>query len=257
MFFSWPTAWVEVFLLALFRVAGIVGAMPVLGGRAVPARVKLALALVLTLVLLPALPLERWPLQPHGIWQWLGLAAHELLFGILLGFAAQVPVLAMQLAGELIGLQMGFGIAAVLDPEAGGQENLIAGLLQVVALLLFLTFDGHHVVLRALADSFRAVPPGGLALSPDLLGEGIRLTGRLLELGLRLGAPVLAALLLAEAGLGLVARTVPQMNIFIVGFPLKIGLGFAMLALTLPATLLLFRQEIGALAATLARLAAP
>ena len=257
MFFNWPIAWVEVFLLVLFRVGGIVGAMPVLGGRTVPVRVKLALALVVSLVLLPTLPLGAWPLQPHGIWQWLGLAAHEALFGLLLGFAAQLPVLAMQMAGELIGLQMGFGIAAVLDPESGNQENLIASLLQNLALLLFLVFGGHHIVLEALADSFRTLPPGALILSPDLLGEGIHLSGHLLDLGLRLGAPVLAALLLSEVGLGLIARTVPQMNIFIVGFPLKIGLGFAMLALTLPSTLLLFRQEIGALAELLARLSAP
>lgn len=257
MLFNWPVAWVEVFLLAVFRVAGVLGAMPVLGGRGVPARVKLSLALLITFLLLPALPLQTWPLQPHGIWDWLGLVTQEVLFGLLLGFAAQLPILAMQMAGELIGLQMGFGIAAVLDPETGSQENPLASLLRNTALLLFLVFNGHHIVLKALADSFQALPPGGLHLSPDLLDQGIGLTGHLLDLGLRLGAPALAALLLAEVGLGLIARTVPQMNIFIVGFPLKIGLGFAMLALTLPSVLLLFRQEIGALAEVLGRLAAP
>ncbi|MFA7329729.1 MAG: flagellar biosynthetic protein FliR [Candidatus Delongbacteria bacterium] len=257
MFFDWPVAWGEVFLLVLFRVAGIVGSMPVLSSRAVPVRMRLALALVLTVALLPAIPLAAWPLEPKGIWVLSGLIVQEVVLGLLLGFAAQMPILAMQAAGDMIGLQMGFGVAAVFDPDSGAQENLVASLLRNGALLLFLLFGGHHLVLQALADSFRTLPPGSLSLSPDLLDEGIRLTGHLLELGLRLGAPALAALLLVEVGLGLVARTVPQMNIFIVGFPLKIGLGFFMLAVTLPSMLLLFRQEIGQLGALLGRLAAP
>ncbi|MDP2361662.1 MAG: flagellar biosynthetic protein FliR [bacterium] len=257
MFFSWPIAWVELFLLVVFRVAGVIALMPVLGGRGMPARAKLLLALLITLLLLPALPVADWPLGGRGLWSWLGLAAHEVLLGVLLGFAAQVPILAMQMAGELLGLQMGFGIASVIDPESGGQENIMAGMLRNVALLLFLVFNGHHVVLTAMADSLRTLPPGALSLSPDLLGEGLRLVGHLFELGLRLGAPAMAALLLSEVGLGLIARTVPQMNIFIVGFPLKIGLGFALLGITLPSVLVLFRQEVGALAGVLARLAAP
>jgi flagellar biosynthetic protein FliR len=257
VFFDWPVAWGEVFLLVFFRVGGIVGAMPVLGARAVPVRVRLAMALVLTVALLPAIPLAAWPLEPKGIWVLTGLISNELVLGLLLGFAAQMPILAMQAAGDMIGLQMGFGVAAIFDPDSGGQENLMASLLRSGALLLFLLFNGHHAVLEALADSFRTLPPGALRLSPDLLDAGIQLSGHLLDLGLRLGAPALAALLLVEVGLGLVARTVPQMNIFIVGFPLKIGLGFLMLAVTLPSMLQLFRQEVGLLGTVLGRLASP
>jgi flagellar biosynthetic protein FliR len=257
MFFQWPAAWGEVFLLVLFRVAGVVGAMPALGARAIPVRVRLAMALLLTVAVLPAVPLAAWPLEPKGPWVLAGLIAHEVLLGLLLGFAAQLPILAVQMAGDMIGLQMGFGVAAVFDPDTGSQENLIASLLRTGALLLFFSFGGHHLVIQALADSFRALPPGGMRLSPDLLDEGIRLTGHLLDLGLKLGAPALAALLLVEVGLGLVARTVPQMNIFIVGFPLKIALGFLLVAVTLPGMMLLYRQEIGRLGEVLARLAAP
>jgi len=257
VFFSWPIAWIQVFLLVAFRVMGVLGTMPVLGSRGVPVRVRLGLALFLAFLLLPAIPLADWSGPPRGLWDWAGLVVHEVLLGILIGFAAQVPVLAMQAAGEMIGLQMGFGIAAVYDPESGGQENLVVSLMRITALLMFLLVNGHHVVLEALGDSLRTLPPGGLRLSPDLLGEGIRLSGHLLDLGLRLGAPALAALLLSEVGLGLIARAVPQMNIFIVGFPLKIGLGFAMVALTLPSVAVLFRQEVGALGEVLARLASP
>jgi len=257
IFFNWPLAWVEVLLLVAFRILGVVGAMPILGSRAVPMRVKVALSLVLTFLLLPAIPFAQWPLEPRGFWNLAALVIHESLLGLMIGFAAQVPIWAMQAAGELIGLQMGFGIAAVIDPESGGQENVMASLLRNMALLLFLLAGGHQVVLEALGESLRTLPPGSMRLSPDLLDEGIRLSGHLLDLGLRLGAPAMAALLLTEVGLGLVARTVPQMNIFIVGFPLKIGLGFAMVAITLPGMLALFNQEIGSLSETLARLAAP
>jgi flagellar biosynthesis protein FliR len=251
VFFEISLPWIQAHGLLLVRCLGTVAVMPLLGGRFVPKRAKLLIGLLLALLLAPTLP-SAGGLLPAGDWPLLaGRMAVEMLFGLLLGFVAQLPIWAAQFAGQLIGFQMGFGIVSVLDPDAGGQQSLIAGLQQQVALLLFLVLDGHHMVLGALARSLELLPPGAVQLSPQLLDSGISLSAELLRVGLQLGAPVLAALFLSEVGLGVIARTVPQMNIFIVGFPLKIGVGLVMLALALPGFALLFSNRLDALAQTL------
>ncbi len=135
---------------------------------------------------------------------------------------------------------MGFGIVSVIDPESGQQLSLIARILQFSALMFFLVLNGHHLLIEALLDSYSWMASNNNLLQGDLMEAGIHLSGRLLYDGLRMSAPVLGALLLTEVGLGLVARMVPQMNIFIVGFPLKIGMGTLMLALAIPSMAILF-----------------
>jgi flagellar biosynthetic protein FliR len=233
--------------LVLFRIASMIFAMPVLGGQGMPVRAKITLALLITLIVLPVLPVPAIELNGFSFITLLGLVIHESLLGLMIGFVAQLPVWAAQLAGQLIGLQMGLGIASVLDPESGNQESLPASFMRNCALVLFLVIGGHHVLLESLVESFTLVPAGQIVLNPELMNRGLELGVSVLDIGIRLGAPVMAALLLAEAGLGLVARTVPQMNIFIVGFPLKIALGLGLIAVTLPVFALLFEQHFSLL----------
>lgn len=251
MFVEISLPWVQAHALVLFRCLGVIAAMPVLGGRSVPKRLKVLLAVLLAMLLSPAIQAGGWSPAPldWGPLAWRAIV--ETLFGLLLGFVAQLPIWAAQLAGQLIGFQMGFGIVSILDPDSGNQQSIVAGVLQQTALLLFLLLDGHHMVIEALARSLVLLPPGAVSLTPALMDRGIALSGELLAIGVRMGAPVLAALFLTEVGLGVIARTVPQMNIFIVGFPLKIGVGLVMLALALPSFALLFGERIDRLAGTL------
>ncbi len=230
-FFEFPLALVELFLLVLMRILGLLIAAPFFGSRATNTRWKISFGIILTLIVIPLLPVDHLPPGPHSIYSWLGMAFHEVFLGVFLGAVIQALFWAAQFAGQLVGVQMGFGVVAVLDPESGSQESLISQLLRWGLLLIFLVLDGHHMILSALFESFQRLPIGGVELSGLLRDDAIRISGEVLILGLRMGAPVLAALLLAEVGLGVVARVVPQMNIFIVGFPLKIGVGIVMLGL--------------------------
>lgn len=251
MLFEMPLDGLISFMLVFFRMGGLLVSMPVIGGRGIPARFKVLLAMLMTALLLPVLPPAALASTEGSPWQLLGLVFHETLFGLMLGLLAQIPIWAAQLAGHLIGLQMGLGIASILDPESGGQESLPASFLRNCALIFFLMIGGHHILIETLAKSFALVPPGAINLSVELFDEGMRLSALVLDLALRLGAPAMAALLLSEAGLGLIARTVPQMNIFIVGFPLKIALGLGLVAISLPAFAILFQQSYARLATEL------
>lgn len=235
IYFSWPLDAIQLFILLLFRVLGVVGAAPVFGGVQVPLQAKLALGLALTVLLYPLALADpaSFPVIPSWF-HLLGLAVQEVLLGLFLGFMAQFVFFAVQFAGQLVGMQMGFGIVGVLDPDSGAQISIIAQLQYTVAIVLFLLLNGHHLVLQSLWQSVELLPIGGAHLDGLLLEEGIRQSGRVLTLGVQLAAPVLAALLLAEVAMGVIARTVPQMNIFIVGFPVKIALGVFMLVMTLP-----------------------
>ena len=230
-FFEFPIALVELFLLVLMRIMGLLLAAPLFSSRATPLRWKVSLGIILTLTVIPLLPVDHLPAGPHSIYSWVGMAFHEVFLGIFLGAVVQILFWAAQFGGQLVGVQMGFGVVAVLDPESGSQQGLISQLMRWALLIVFLALDGHHMLLSALFESFQRLPIGGVHLSGLLQDDAIRMTGDVLILGLRMGAPVLAALFLTEVGLGVVARTVPQMNIFIVGFPLKIGVGMVMLGL--------------------------
>jgi len=188
------------------------------------------------------------PLGDRGIWAWAALAFHEVALGLFLGFVVQFLIWAVQFAGQMVGFQMGFGIVSVIDPESGQQLSLIARYKALVALILFIVLDGHHLLLEALVYSFEILPAGSVLLSRLLFDEILRLSARIFVLGLMIGAPMMAALLLSEMGMGIVARTVPQMNIFIVGFPLKISVGLAMLALVLPYLVVFFDSRLQELA---------
>jgi len=160
--------------------------------------------------------------------------AGEAFLGILLGFAAALPFAGIRMAGELVGVQMGFGIASVFDPRQEQQISVTAQFYDLLAVLLFLLLDGHHLLLRALGTSVQALPPGQAAFGGRAVQQIVALGGSLFIIALSVGGPLIAVLFLADAAMGFVARTVPQMNIFIVGIPVKIGLGLLAIALTLP-----------------------
>jgi flagellar biosynthetic protein FliR len=138
------------------------------------------------------------------------------------------------MAAGLIGVQMGFGIVNVLDPREGQQVPLLSRLYDLIAVLLFLLMNGHHLLIRALGLSVRAMPLGGVQIGPGVAEQLLGLAGSIFVVALAVGAPLIAVLFLTDAAMGFVARTVPQMNIFIVGFPVKIALGMLGIALTLP-----------------------
>lgn len=207
--------------------------MPVFGYTAVPLQVKAALGFVLALALAPtaSLGLQGATLGPLPL---VGAAIAEAAVGLVIGAATILILAGAEFAGTLVGLQMGFSIVNVMDPQQEQEVSLIGRLEYLLALMIFIALDGHHMLLGALAESFRVVPLGGgtIGAEPSLLFA--RMSAELLVVAVKLAAPVLAILLLTEIALGFVARAMPQMNVFIISFPLKIGVGMLAMAVTWP-----------------------
>jgi len=207
--------------------------MPVLGDKVVPARVKAGFALLLAGLLFPVVP-------PGGANFDVGLVplalrmASEAVIGVVIGFAAQVIFAGVQLAGELIGFQMGFAIVNVIDPVTSAQVSIVAEFQYLVALLLFLIFNGHHLFIAAIAESFRVLNPLSLNYSGALIAAILELSKGIFTVAVKLSAPLAAVMFFTQIALGIVARTVPQINIFIVGFPLQIAIGLIGVGVTLP-----------------------
>jgi len=158
----------------------------------------------------------------------------EILVGIVLSLVAQFLFAAIQLAGQVIDTQMGFGIMNVVDPLSGTQAPLLGNFKYILAMLVFLQIDGHHLFLKAIYDSYASIPIGQFAVKGTMIQMLLQFFGEVFVVGLKLSMPILGSLLITDAIMGIMSRTVPQMNIFMVGMPAKILLGFGVLLVTVP-----------------------
>lgn len=227
----------EVFLFALVlcRIGGLFAALPVFGGRRLSNRFKVVTVLAITLVCYPILNVAPPPIPKDAFTLGI-LVIQELLIGLTLAFVTQVIFAAVEFSGQMIGLQMGFSIASVIDPNLGTQVQIMSVMQTLLATLFFLSLNIHHAFIRAIVDSFSIIPLGGWTMSEALIKFMVAAASDVFILGVRLAAPVMVTLLLTSVVLGIMARAFPQMNVFMVSFPLSIGLGFFVLG----ATLLLF-----------------
>ena len=228
-------------LLVLSRVGGLVMTAPVFGHTLLPIRVRLGIALALTVVVIAAVPPPA--ALPTTFLGMVGALIMEVALGALLGSVAQFIFAGVQIGGQLAGVQMGFGFATLIDPQSHAQTTVVAELQQLLVLFLFLVLDIHHALIAALIDSFRAAPLGAVVLAGAGLQEAVRMAAELFVLGLRVAAPVMTALLLSNLALGVIARTVPQLNVFVIGFPVNIGLGLFVMGAALPFTVRLLAQQ--------------
>ncbi len=220
------------FGLLLVRCLGFYMAGPVFAQRAIPGRIKVLLAVATAAALFPAVGVET-AVAPGMVGFALAVAG-ETFMGLVLAIGAALPFVGIRLAANLIGIQMGFGIVNVIDPKDGERVSILDRLYDIVSVMLFLVLNGHHLLLRALGASLGIVPLGGAAPSLGVAGQLVGMAGSMFVVALAVGAPLIAVLFLTDAAMGFVARTVPQMNIFIVGFPVKIAIGLFGVAVTLP-----------------------
>jgi flagellar biosynthetic protein FliR len=220
-------------LLVFFRMGAMMAWAPVLGHRSVPLPHRAGLALVLAMIVAPVLDPTSVP-AAAGLAGWILAVAGEILIGLAIGFVAHLTISAVQIAGELIGLEMGLSIATVFDPVRGEQDTIVARFLYMVALLLFLSVNGHHLLIRAVVLSFHRIEPGTM-LDRAVAGGMVALGGKVIQSGLALAAPLLAVLVVVNVLLALLGRAVPQTNVFLLGLPLSIGLGLFALYDELPA----------------------
>lgn len=222
----------EKFLLIALRVGGIMIVAPIFGHRNVPVMIKVGLIILISIILVPTVkaPVD----MPPELWALAGILIKEVFAGLTVGFTSLLLFMAVQFAGNIIGLQMGFGIVNVIDPNSQTQVPLIGQFQFLLAMLIFLSLDGHHLIISAVAGSFNLIPLGKITFTNMTTEIVVRAAVDTIALAIKLGAPCIVTLFLLDVSLGIVARTVPQMNIFIVGFPLKISVGLFMLGASMP-----------------------
>ncbi len=244
----------SVFLIILVRVGAIIIASPVLGGDQVPAQVKIGLILFITIVTYPVVHITMPAGGHNDVFELLPLLFSEMMIGLCIGFAARIIFAGVQLAGQVIGFQMGFAVVNVMDPVSNSQVSVTSQALNIFAILVFLIVDAHHLFIQGILYSFAQIEPGGFSLGGDLMETLIKLSSTLFLVGIQLSAPVVAILFFMQVGLGILARTVPQMNVFVVGLPLQILVGLLMLSLSIPVLYWIVSEKFGGLGFTIAKL---
>jgi flagellar biosynthetic protein FliR len=222
------------FMLVFARIGAMVMLLPGLGESNIPVRIKLAIALLLTLVILP-LHRAAYQIDMQSITPLLVLMVHEIVIGIVLGATARVTLGALQVAGSVIAQQMGLGFVTAVDPTQGQQGLLIGNFLTILGVTLLFATDSHHLVIAALNDSYAIFSPGQMIPSGDVAALATRAFAAAFKIGLQLSAPFLVFGLVFNIGLGVLARLMPQMQVYFVGVPLSILAGFLVFALVITA----------------------
>lgn len=224
-------AWIAAFVWPLTRILGLISTAPLFGNLSVPVQVKVGLGVMLALIItpiVPALPAVD-PMSLTGLL----ILMQQLVIGLAMGFAMRIAFAGMEMAGEIAGLTMGFGFATFFDPQTRGRSAAISQFLALLMLMIFLAANIHLVLLSTLAESFLTIP-----ISSSMNGGGFQQLvvwgGRIFSAGVQLSLPIVAALLITNIALGILTRAAPQLNLFGIGFPITLGVGFVMLGLALP-----------------------
>jgi len=222
------------FMLVFARIGAMVMLLPGFGETNIPTRIKLSIALLLTLIILP-LHRSAYQIDMGSLTSLLVLMLHEIVVGIVLGATARVTLSALQVAGSVIAQQLGLGFVTAVDPTQGQQGLLIGNFLTILGLTLLFATDSHHLVIAALNESYRIFSPGEVFPSGDVAALATRAFTAAFKIGMQLSAPFLVFGLVFNIGLGILARLMPQMQVYFVGVPLSILAGFLILALVISA----------------------
>ncbi|MCD6308997.1 MAG: flagellar biosynthetic protein FliR [Candidatus Latescibacteria bacterium] len=232
--------------LVMFRTGALIMTVPVFGHVSIPRTLRLSFIILITVLVVPYSTISESEL-PATSFQLAVVVFSELAVGFIMGFVVVLIFAAVQFAGHVIGLQMGLAVANVIDPMNAGQISIIGQFYYLFSLLIFILINGHHMVIDGLVRSFHMVPLAGAVFAPSLQDYFIDMTFMVFVVGVKLAAPVIITLYIINAVLGIVARTVPQMNVFIVGFPLAIGAGLAVIGLSFPFFYVLLNNVISGL----------
>jgi flagellar biosynthetic protein FliR len=224
-------AWMAAFLLPFFRILALFTAAPVLSIRSVPTRLRVGIALLLAVTLAPGnVPTAGIDLLSF---KGLGYVAQEVMVGLAIGFAARLAFAAFDLAGELIGMQMGLSYAGFFDPQ-GGQGNAVGAFMNTTATLTFVALNGPLLLVAATMRSFESLPIGRVPFEFVTRFDPIALGAEVFALGLLIATPFLALILFVNLLLGVMTRVAPQLGLFSIGFPITIGTGMVLLLIGLP-----------------------
>ena len=233
----------ERFLFVFFRVGALILFVPVLGSRQIPSSMKIGFILFLSIVIFPLVQDRSVP-EPQGTFELSIFLISDVTIGLGIAFIARLIFTAVQIAGTVVDFQMGFGVVNVIDPQTDTQVSVTAQFHNIIAVLIFLVIDAHHFIIQAIVESFFIINPAEInfaSITPEYM---LYLFSATFTTAVKIAAPIMAILFFLSVGLGLVARTVPQMNVFIVGFPLQIGVGLLMVGLSISFFNMLVQQQM-------------
>lgn len=229
--FTEISAYIGSFFWPFVRIGAALGVAPVFGARTVPVRTRLFFAFLITMVIVPLIPAAPKidPLTPDGVL----IAIQQLLIGLSMGFALLMVFAAFILGGQVIAMQMGLGFASLIDPQNGVQTPVISQLYVLLSTLIFLSLDGHLVLITVLAESFQTMPIAPQALTSDSMWLMVSWGREIFASAILIAMPVITTLLLVNIAFGVMTRAAPQLNIFAVGFPVIMTAGFILIFITL------------------------
>jgi len=223
------------FLLIFVRMTGFFVIAPLFGRRNVPYYIKIGFSLSMALIIYYSagdFNIEYGDM----LYNYVLKVMFEFLTGLTLGFVSYAMFTSIYVAGQLIDMQIGFGAVNVIDPLSSIQISLTSNFYFILSMVAFFSFKGHHMLIKALFDSYKYIPAGGgsLGYGDNIASNGIEIIGNIFIMGFKIAAPITAAILIADIVLGVISRTVPQFNVFVVGMPLKIALGLIVAVITIP-----------------------
>jgi flagellar biosynthesis protein FliR len=224
--------WIAAFLWPLTRIIGLLAVAPLFGNVSVPPTVKITFGVMLALIIAPTVPAlpAMDPMSLSGLL----ILIQQLAIGYAMGFAMRIVFAAVEMAGELSGLTMGLGFATFFDPQSQGRSSAISQFLALLMLMLFLTANVHLLLISTLAESFITLPISTNIVNSHGFEKLVVWGGTIFKTGIALSMPIVAALLITNLALGILTRAAPQLNLFGIGFPVTLGVGFIMIGLVLP-----------------------
>ena len=224
--------WLAGLLWPLTRILGLIAAAPLFGNTSVPATVKVSLGVLLALIVAPAVPAlpATDPMSMAGLL----IVVQEMLVGLAMGFAVRIVFAAVEMAGEISSLTMGLGFATFFDPATQGRSSAISQFLALLATTMFVAVNAHLVLLSALVESFSTLPVSAQPVYGGGFKQMADWGAKIFSTGVQLSLPIVAALLITNVALGILTRAAPQLNLFGIGFPITLGVGLLVIAMTLP-----------------------
>ncbi len=229
-FFGVNAAQLETFVLVLVRVFAMLAVFPIFSAPQIPHHVRFGLGLLIGFILFKVVP----PIAPlTTYYDLIAALVAQIVLGIIVGFIASLVFVSFQFAGEIVDLMIGFAVANVINPTTQQNVTIIGELELALATLVFLATDSHHLLIQGMAGSFTLVPLPFINLDPSVMGNSVTFLSLALTNVFKIAAPPAAALFITNVGLSFMARVAPQMNVFVVGFPIQIGVGLTVLALSL------------------------
>ena len=251
---NWTLSQFLSLVIIMTRVGPLIFFLPVFGSRSVPDQVKILFTLMVSLTLVPVVRVTPADLPTSAV-GFAVFAASEVVFAAVLAIFARFIFAAVDTAGQMVGIQMGLGVAGTMDPEFGGQVSLVGQFWGITTILIFLSIDGHHLFFRALIESFTWVRPGHMHITQATFDGMMQGAAHMFVLSVKIMAPACAALFFAHVAMGVIAKTVPQIPILIVGLPLNIAIGLIFMGLSISFFVPLLITNFNNLGRLLARLA--